>query len=179
MDDELSSRARALQHEAQAVLADLDLDAVFGPVLLTGSAVSGLMVWRDLDVMVLGRADLTPGNVLRLVAPLADRPGFAGLALSDERGPRSPTGETRDERFHVPITWEHGGHEWRIDLTVWLHDLHRGVTEWHERLRDTITDEERTAILRIKDVWHRRPDYPDRISGFDVCTAVLEGEGGG
>jgi hypothetical protein len=145
-DEALAARQQALQDEARAVLAELDLDALgWGPVLPTGSFVSGLMAWRDLDVMVLGGADLTPGDVLRAVAPLADRPGFAGLTLVDERGPRSPTGQARDERYHVPIAWRRGGAQWRIDLTVWLHDLHRNVTEWHERLRETVTVQQRTA----------------------------------
>ena len=171
---ELEGRQAVLQEEARAVLAELDLSALgFGPALPTGSYVSGLMVWRDLDVMVLGEG-LSPGDVLRLLAPLADRPGFEGLALADERGPRSPTGEVRDERYHVPISWRHGDALWRIDLTVWLHDLHRNVTEWHERLRSTITPEQRTAVLRIKDAWHRRPEYPDEVGGADIYSAVLD-----
>jgi hypothetical protein len=171
---DLEKRQAALQDEAGAVLAELDLPALgFGPALPTGSVVSGLMVWRDLDVMVLGEG-LSPGDVLRLLAPLADRPGFEGLALADERGPRSPTGEVRDERYHVPISWRHGDALWRIDLTVWLHDLHRNVTEWHERLRSTITPEQRTAVLRIKDAWHRRPEYPDEVGGADIYSAVLD-----
>lgn len=171
---DLEARQSALQAEARALLAELALaDLGFGAVQPTGSFVSGLMVWPDLDVMVLGEG-LSPGDVLRLVAPLADRPGFEGLALADERGPRSPTGEVRDERYHVPITWRHGDAQWRIDLTVWLHDLHRSVTEWHERLRSTITPEQRAAVLRIKDVWYRRPEYPDEVGGADVYSAVLE-----
>jgi hypothetical protein len=171
---DLEARSAELQVEAGAVLAGLDLPALgFGPVLPTGSVVSGLMVWRDLDVMVLGEG-LSPGDVLRRLAPLADRPGFEKLELVDERGPRSPTGEVRDERYHVPITWRHGDARWRIDLTVWLHDLHRGVTEWHEELRSRITPEQRAAVLRIKDAWHRRPEYPDEVGAADVYLAVLD-----
>jgi hypothetical protein len=40
-------------------------------------------------------------------------------------------------------------------------------------LRDTITDEQRRAVLRIKDVWHRRPEYPDEVGGLDIYTAVI------
>jgi hypothetical protein len=59
---------------------------------------------------------------------------------------------------------------------VWLRDLHAHVADWHVRLRDTITDEQRLAVLRIKDVWHRLPSYPDEVSGWEIYTAVL-GEG--
>ena len=45
-----------------------------------------------------------------------------------------------------------------------------GLALWsygHEGLRDSLTAEQRGAILRIKDVWHRRPD-PDMVSGLDI-----------
>jgi hypothetical protein len=176
-DQHLLARQQALQDEARGLLTELDLDSRFrdlGPVLPTGSFVSGLMVWRDLDVMVLSRPDFAPADVLHLLEPVVDLPEVVGLAFRDERGPRNPTGRIRDDRYHVPITWIRHGAEWRIDLTVWLHDLHRNVTEWHERLRDTITPEQRAAVLRIKDAWHRRPSYPERVGGADVYAAVLE-----
>ena len=28
-------------------------------------------------------------------------------------------------------------------------------------------------MLRIKDVWHRLPSYPDEVSGWEIYTAVL------
>src|SRR4029453_11841944 len=59
------------------------------------------------------------------------------------------------------------------DLSCWLHDLHGHVADWHRRVRDTITDQQRLAVLRIKDVWHRLPSYPDEVSGWEVYTAVL------
>jgi hypothetical protein len=51
--------------------------------------------------------------------------------------------------------------------------LHGHVADWHRRLRDTITDEQQLAVLRIKDIWHRRPSYPDEVSGWEIYTAVL------
>jgi hypothetical protein len=51
---------------------------------------------------------------------------------------------------------------------------HRNVTRWHEDLRERITAEQRGAVLRIKDVWHRRPEYPDQVGGLDIYTAVLD-----
>ena len=72
------------------------------------------------------------------------------------------------------MTVDRSGRRWRVDLTLWLHDPHLNVTRWHEQLRRRITAEQRRAVLRIKDVWHRRPGYPDRIGGLDIYTAVLE-----
>jgi hypothetical protein len=175
-DDALAVRQADLQAEADAVLAELDLTTMvadIGPVLPAGSYVSGLMSWPDLDVMVLVGADFAPLDVLRLLERIVDRPGVTGLDYRDERGTRSPTGAVRDERYHVTVAVDRGRRTWRLDLSLWLHDLHRNVTQWHEALRATLTAEHRAAILRVKDVWHRRPEYPDQVGGHQIYTAVI------
>jgi hypothetical protein len=176
-DQELLARQAALQAEASQVLADLDLSRLFadvGPVLVVGSYLSGLMAWRDLDVGLLAGVSCSPSDVLELLKRVVELPGFVGFSYRDERGERCPTGEARDERYHVPFDLDAGQGRWRIDLSVWLRDLHGHVADWHVRLRDTITDEQRLAVLRIKDVWHRLPSYPDVVSGWEIYTAVLD-----
>ena len=176
-DEELLARQSALQEEARAVLAGLDLAALvadIGPVLLAGSFVSGLMCWRELDVMVLAGGDFSPQDVLRLLQRIVGQTGATSLEYHDQRGPRCVTGQLRDERYHVPFTVERAGQSWRIDLTLWLHDAHLNVTRWHQELRERITAEQRNAVLRIKDVWHRRPTYPDQVGGLDIYTAVID-----
>ena len=175
-DDELLTRQSTLQAEAEQLLADLRLTAAFasvGPLVPTGSYVSGLMCWRDLDLGLLVGAKFTPQDVLALLSLVVDLPGVTGFDYRDERGIRSPTGQVHDERYHLPISCERDGALWRIDLTLWLHDPHLNVRAWHLRLRDTVTAEQRSAILRIKDVWHRRPSYPDQVSGWEIYNAVL------
>jgi hypothetical protein len=173
----LLRQQRALQDEAAAVMAELDLSrrlASFGPAYLTGSFVSGLMVWRELDIMFLGGPELSPTDVLAGLTRLVVLPGIVGFEYVDERGNRSPTGQSRDERFHVAVTYFRSGESWRLDLTFWLHDAHENVTAWHRNLRDSLTAEQREAILWIKDVWCRRDEYPGSISGVDIYHAVLE-----
>lgn len=176
-DAELDARQAALQAEAWQVLAAPDLAALLadiGPPVLTGSFVSGLMCWREVDVMVLAGADFSPHDVMRLLGRVVGLAGVTGLEYRDERGPRCATGQIRDERYHVPVTLDRAGHAWQLDLTLWLHDPHRNLTRWHEELRERITAEQRRAVLRIKDVWHRRPEYPGEVGGLEVYTAVLE-----
>ncbi|GAA4674740.1 hypothetical protein [Phytohabitans rumicis] len=173
----LRHRQAALQTEADELLAGLDLTTLvadIGAPLLTGSYVSGLMCWRDLDVMLLVGPGFTPGDALGLLRRFVDHPGVVGFDYRDERGTRSPTGTARDERYHLVISVDHAGETWRLDLTLWLNDPHTNVTEWHEALRDRITDEETDAVLAIKDVWHRLPTYPDEVGGLDIYTAVLD-----
>jgi hypothetical protein len=176
-DEDLLARQAALQAEASEVLAGIDLADIFadaGPVLLTGSYVSGLMCWPDLDVMVHVGAGFAPQDVLRSLQRIVGHAGVVGFDYRDERGLRSPTGTARDERYHVPIALSRDGRTWRIDLTLWLNDPHANLTAWHESLRERITVEQRGAVLRIKDVWHRLPGYPDQVSGMQIYTAVLD-----
>ena len=130
-----------------------------GPVHYVGSYVSGLMVWRDLDVMVLVPPGFGPTDVVGLLAELVELPGVAGFDVHDERGPRSPTGQRRDERWHVPLMTGPASGAWRLDLTLWLYDDHTHLTRWHEELRGRLTPEQRAAILWIKSAWHCRPEY--------------------
>lgn len=176
-EEELLARQAALQDEAQEVLAGLDLAALVadvGPLLVTGSFVSGLMCRRELDVMVHVGRDFSPQDVMGLLARMVSRAGVTGLAYRDERGPRCVTGQVRDERYHVPLTVAHAGECWQVDLTLWLHDLHENVTRWHEQLRERITAEQRRAVLRIKDDWHRRPAYPHQVGGLEIYNAVID-----
>ncbi|MFI1989220.1 hypothetical protein [Actinoplanes sp. NPDC020271] len=155
-------RPEELQAEAQSVLKLLE---PLGPIVPTGSYVSGLMVWRELDVMLLGGPQFNPADVLALLGKAVTIPGVTGFAYRDERG-----GEKRDERYHVTITLG----EWRVDLSIWLHDDHADVSDWHRELAGRLSDEERQAILAIKTIWHQRPEYPDEVCGWDIYRAVLE-----
>jgi hypothetical protein len=175
--EELLRRQKALQADAADVFATMDLGGLFrdiGPVAVVGSYVSGLMCWRDLDICVLVTETFSPDDVLALLRRIVALPGVVGFGYRDERGARSPTGQPRDERYHVTVEVDIGGGAWRIDLSLWLRDLHENLVEWHTRLRDTITPEQRLAVLRIKDVWHRLPTYPDQVSGLEIYTAVCE-----
>lgn len=175
-EQDLLERAAALQREAREVLTEVELErtlSAFGPALFAGSFVSGLMTWRDLDIMFLGDPTLSPSQLLKGLERLVAVPGVVGLDYVDERGDRSPTGEKRDERYHVVATYLRPSGSWRLDLTVWLHDHHENVAAWHQTLSRTLPDDHRVSILRIKDVWCRRPEYPDEVSGFEITTAVL------
>jgi hypothetical protein len=176
-DEELAARRSALRAEAGHLLDELAGSGIFtrlGPLMVTGSYVSNLMCWRDLDVGLLVGADYSPSDVLQLMAQVVNLPGVVGFDYRDERFGRSPTGEVRDERYHVPFFLDRAGSTWRVDLTLWLHDPHDNITEWHEALRESITDEQRAAVLRIKDMWHRLPSYPDYVGGFEIYAAVID-----
>jgi hypothetical protein len=60
-----------------------------------------------------------PAEVLTLLGRAVDLPDLTRFDYVDERGARSPTGERRDERFHVALRVG----ERRVDLSIWLVDL--------------------------------------------------------
>jgi predicted ATPase len=94
-DADLDARQAALQAEAQDLLAAPDLAALLadiGPPLFAGSFVSGLMCWREVDVMVLAGPDCSPQDVMRLAGRIVGLAGVTGLEYRDERLPRTDAG---------------------------------------------------------------------------------------
>jgi len=164
-DDELLERAAALQAEGRAVLDRHGVEARLaqaGPVLLVGSVVTGLMVWRDLDVCVDARG-LTRPAAWELVRPLVE----AAQRVRYEHF------DTREDRRHYFVLRIDG---WKLDLSLFTAGIPSHVVEFQQELLDALRNEEvRLAILRLKELWHVRPEYPERIGGFEICSAVLAG----
>ena len=126
-DEELADRQSALQMEAAALLDELDQAGTFtdiGPLEVTGSYISNLMCWRDHDVGLLVGPDYGPRDVLQLISRFLQLPGVVGFDYRDERAERNPTGLVKEERYHVPLQIARGAGIWRLDLSLWLHDLH-------------------------------------------------------
>jgi hypothetical protein len=163
-DDELLERAAALRAEGRAFLDRHAVEARLakaGPVVLVGSVVTGLMVWRDLDVCVDARGLARP-VAWRLVLPLvhaADRVRYEHLD-----GP--------DDRRHYFVLGLDG---WKLDLSLFTHGIPPEVDEFQSELLGRLDDDIRLAILRLKELWHGRPDYPEVVGGYEICSAVLAG----
>jgi hypothetical protein len=169
---DLVARAEALQTEAHDVLARLELATAFpsfGPAELIGSARSGLMAWRDLDVMFTAPA-ATAAEVLGGLAVIARKPGLLAVDFRDERADRRPTPALTDERFYAVLRYAGPAGLWKVDLTFWLHDVPRSHGADADRLR-AATPEEKEVILQLKDA---APGYPDEIGGSEIYPAVLD-----
>ncbi len=174
----LLRRAEALQTEAGEVMRTLDVMTMLAPLghpeHIGSSAVSGLMVWRDIDVTVRCQ-DVTLERVWDALRPLLTNPRVTRLSYSNETGERSPTGDPGDQRFYFVIHYETAtGADWKIDITLWASDAPRPHLAQLAELKRRLTPETRLAILWIKDVWHRLPVYPYEVGGYEVYDAVLE-----
>jgi hypothetical protein len=163
-DDELLERAAALREEGRAFLDRHAVEerlAEAGPVLLVGSVVTGLMVWRDLDVCVDARGLSRPA-AWELVLPLvraADRVRYEHLD------------EPEDRRHYFVLRLD----GWKLDLSLFTDGIPAEVGEFQRELLGRLDDELRVAILRLKELWHRRPEYPEVVGGYEICSAVLAG----
>ncbi|WP_433163452.1 hypothetical protein [Kribbella sp. CA-247076] len=157
----LLDQAQALQAEARQLADRLQLESAFPwrPQLI-GSALSGLMVDRDLDIM-FDAPDATAPRILDGLTHVARRIDVRSLDLRDERADRRPTPAITDERFYAVLHTP----TWKIDLTFWLHIIDRPHVEDALRLRDA-TAEQRLTILRLKAAG------PD-LGSSDIYAAVL------
>jgi hypothetical protein len=162
--DQLLERAAALRAEGRAFLdrhaVELRL-APAGSVQLVGSFVTGLMVWRDLDVCVDAH-DLARPAAWDLVRPLvhaSDRVRYEHLDESDDRR-------------HYFVLRVDG---WKLDLSLFTEGIPPEVDEFQRDLIGRLDDDLRVAILRLKELWHRRPEYPEVVGGYEICCAALAG----
>jgi hypothetical protein len=163
-DDELLERAAALRAEGRALLDRHAVEqrlAQAGSVELVGSFVTGLMVWRDLDVCVDARGLAGP-EAWELVRPFvhaADRVRYEHLD------------EPEDRRHYFVL----GVDGWKLDLSVFTDGIPPEVGEFQCELLGRLDDDLRLAILRLKELWRRRPEYPEVIGGYEICCAALAG----
>jgi hypothetical protein len=179
--DELLRHQEELQAEARWVIADLDLFGVLsraGTVRLIGSAASGLMVWRDIDLQVLS-SDLRVGEVWEIIRPLATHPQVQEVRFLNQSETGAPSGESRHSRYYFQVFYRAGpDRDWKLDISFWLSgDPRDDEVEYVDRLARLIDSDTRLAILWIKGLWvqgsHRRdPAYGREVSSLDVYDAV-------
>jgi hypothetical protein len=166
-----------LQAEANRLVEQLDLPTLLGRAgrfERLGSSVSGLMVWRDVDLGV-SCGLLSPEGAWDAMLPLAVHPRTAQLEYRNEIGRLAPHELKGYGRYYFVARHEtEAGDEWKIDVSLWSPEAPPGPSAHAEELLRRLTPETRLAILWIKDVWHQVPSYPDRVSGMDVYEAVLE-----
>ena len=119
------------------------------------------MVWRDLDVCVDAPA-LERAAAWRLVEP---------FVLKSERV-RYQHCDEPDDRRHYFVLQLAG---WKLDISLFTAGIPLEVEAFQDALLARLDDETRLTILRLKEAWHRRADYPEVIGGYEIYQAVLEG----
>lgn len=174
--DALLQRQETLQAEARTVLDDLDLFRLLeeiGTPHQVGSVALGLMVWRDIDATVLCPS-LDPEHSFGMMRPLVSHPRIRQLQFRNDTGHWNTAPELPDGLYWGPQYVTDAGDEWKIDIWF-LHEGTRQPDMAHlETIPPKLTEETRLAILRIKDIWHKLPDYRSTVKSVDIYDAVLE-----
>lgn len=119
------------------------------------------MVWRDLDVCVDARGLVRPA-AWELVRPLVDAADRVRYEQFEEP----------DDRRHYFVLRVDG---WKLDLSLFTDGIPPEVDEFQRELLGRLDGDLAIAILRLKELWHRRPEYPELIGGYEICIAALGG----
>jgi hypothetical protein len=162
-DDALLVRQADLQRDAATFVRELGLIELLGRagrVVELGSAVTGLMVWRDVDFGVDAR-DLTADAAWETMLPVLRR--CSSLRYANDH----------EERRHYFVMRIEG---WKVDVSLWFAGMPPAVEAFQAELPARLTQETQLAILRLKDVWHRLPHYPEIVSAWEIYDAVLNHE---
>jgi hypothetical protein len=174
---ELLRQQDRLQAEAEAVEADLQLEALLRPIgepVRVGSAALGLMVWCDLDVTVVC-TELAVEPVAAVGARLAAHPRVRHVTFRNDTGHWN-TGPSYPDGLYLGVGYRaRSGRDWKLD--IWFVDEpDRQPDLAHLRsMPAQLGPETREAILLVKSAWASRPEYGKSITSFDIYTAVLEG----
>jgi hypothetical protein len=174
-DEQLIARAKSLQEEAQRILQELNLLSVIGAISepeVVGSVKNGLMIMPDIDIHAwMEEPDL--GAVANLFATLVEMPTIQMVHFNNYRELRR---DFRKDRINFPHAYYVGlrtvqpSGEWKIDM--WFGK--RGeVGDYDATELDTITDEQRLAVLRFKEMWKDGKGYRDGVISTDFYKAVM------
>lgn len=169
----VEDHAEALRRDGELMLGELGVVTSltrFGDVAVMGSFVSDLMTHPEIDIGVHVGERFTMSDATHVIRALTETVPCSRVVIDDERGSATP-GEKRDERFHVVMSCPHGGREWTLDISLFLHDNHINVADWHHHLRHSLSPGQRRSILTIKSALRGEPDYP---GGLAIYTAVTE-----
>ncbi len=174
---ELLERQDMLQAEAWRTLDALDLAAALasiGPMEVIGSLATGLMVWRDIDLLVIAPG-LSASVAHEAMARYFGHPKIGAIRYRYDHAAQNPANDPNDDRYYYALFYQSdGGHEWKIDISIWIADPPHVERLPPSSLIARLNDETRLAILWIKDHWFARPEYRMTVYSVDIYDAVLD-----
>lgn len=174
--NELVTRQLELQHEANTVADELNIDELLssaGEPVRVGSAALGLMVWRDLDITVVC-SKLDIAAVTQIASELIVRQGVRELRFLNDSGAWN-TDPNYPDGFYIGLKYKAGnGMDWTLD--IWFVDEPDKQPDLkHIRtMPDRLTPELRESILSIKNFWASRVEYGNEVKSYDIYRAVLD-----
>src|SRR5437762_3079484 len=174
MSKDLDQIAKKIHAEADELLDQTGLLKIlekYGIVHVTGSYSLGLMTWRDLDIYIENSA-ITENDFFQLGRDIVNLLRPAKMSFRNERISKTP-GLPRGLYWGIYLGDERKG-AWKID--IWTTDSQgfEPVRAFGERIRERLTNTNRSLILKIKSAVWSHPRYRREFSSSDVYRAVLE-----
>jgi hypothetical protein len=169
-----------LQNESRDLLAStplLDILGKLGDVIQTGSSVTGLMAYPDIDFTIQNEnPDIQ--NAIDLTQYIFSQLQATGLKIADFRDTSSESAS-----YYVGLELEFNSKQWHIDVTVGkpgpIVTNPPELTSWLEAM----TDEQRITILELKKELIEARRYvgsksqpPYTFRSAHLYEAVLRGE---
>lgn len=174
-DEQLIARAKSLQEEAQRILKESDLLIVIGTISepeVVGSVKNGLMIIPDIDIHAW-MEEPNLGIVSDMLSTLAKMPTMQKVQFNNYRELRR---DDRKDRINFPHAYYVGlrttqpSGEWNID--IWFGK--RGeVGDYDDSELNTITDEQKIVVLRLKEELKESKGYRNGVLSTDIYKAVM------
>ncbi|MFY9554494.1 MAG: hypothetical protein WAV47_07205 [Blastocatellia bacterium] len=165
-DERLRAEAdRLLASGLRTILDD------YGAVHLIGSYALHLMVWRDLDIHII-HSGLDKKRFFELGGRIAELLSPHRMHYRDETVVATE-GLPRGFYWGIYLGDERAG-EWKID--IWITDAggFEPTRAYGERVRELLSDSNRSIILEIKSACWRHPQYRRQFASGDIYSAVLD-----
>lgn len=174
-DEQLITRAKSLQGEARRILNDLNLLSIIGTISepeVVGSVKNGLMIMPDIDIHAWVEEPSLEviGNLLSTFTKMST------IQMVHFNNYRELRRDFREDRVNFPHAYYVGlrtvqpSGEWKVDM--WFGK--RGeVGDYDATELDTITNEQRLVILRLKEIWKDGKGYRDGVLSTDFYKAVM------
>lgn len=165
---------RQLRAEADELLDNRGLRRLleeYAPVHVVGSYALGLMVWRDLDIL-MDAPRLTIHDFLDLGKRVSALLSPTKISFHDNLNHQRPE-EPRGLYWGVRLGDIKKG-AWKIDIWAFDSDLASAKLLECENLKQRLNPQNRIAILGLKSHLWQHPMYRDQITSQDIYDAVLQ-----
>lgn len=176
LNSQLVLRASQLQQEAKRILGELGLVKILREISepkVVGSAANGLMVAKDIDIHAYVR-EYDMQKVVNLLPRLALLSTIQKVQFNNYRELRR---DYRKDRVNFPHAYYVGlrslqpSGEWKIDM--WF-AKEGEVDEFNDSRLQSLSDEQRETILKLKEAWYTKEGYQDGAVSIDFYKAVLD-----
>lgn len=174
-DQDLRRQNYELCTEANVLLLEyglLDIIQKIGPAIVGGSLALNLMGRRDIDIYVQLSNGQEISHFFALGGTIATKFEVLKASYSNHFIRHFPG---FDHGLFWGIQLNHNNRRWKLDLWGYGPQHFENHCLQFRKLQESLAAVEPLTILRLKDAFREDETYRDGITGFEIYTAVIEG----